>query len=150
MGGFLAGRRDLIRYFRIAARGYMFSSAMPAAMAGAMLRALEVARSGELLRRRVRRNYEQLRTGLEAMGFRVLGDGTVPVAPVVLGEETTAVQFQQRLFDEGVLATAFRWPSVPKGAARIRVTPMATHGDDHIARALQAFGRVGRELKLVA
>lgn len=150
MGGFLAGRRNLVRYFRIAARAYMFSSAMPAVMAGAMLRALELASSGELLRRRVRRNYELLRSGLEGMGFRVLGDGTVPVAPVVLGDEKTAVLFQRRLFDEGVLATAFRWPSVPKGSARIRVTPMASHGEEHIARALQAFSRVGRELRLVA
>ncbi|MDP9037173.1 MAG: aminotransferase class I/II-fold pyridoxal phosphate-dependent enzyme, partial [Myxococcota bacterium] len=147
MGGFLAGRRDLVRYLRIAARAYMFSSAIPAVMAGAMLRSLELAHSGELLRRRVRRNYLALRSGLEEMGFRVLGDGTVPVAPVLLGEEKTAVRFQQRLFDEGVLATAFRWPSVPKGAARIRVTPMATHRDDHIARALQAFSKVGRELR---
>jgi 8-amino-7-oxononanoate synthase len=150
MGGFLAGRRDLIRYFRIAARAYMFSSAMPAVMAGAMLGALHVARGGELLRHRLRRNYETLRGGLEDLGFRVLGDGTVPVAPVILGSEKTAVHFQRRLFQEGVLATAFRWPAVPRGAARIRVTPMAMHTDAHLNRVLDAFGRVGRELSLVA
>jgi 8-amino-7-oxononanoate synthase len=151
MGGFLAGRRDLIRYFRIAARAYMFSSALPAVMAGAMVGALDVARnSGELIRRRLRRNYETVRTGLESLGFQVLGNGTVPVAPVMLGAERTALHFQKRLFEEGVLATAFRWPAVPKGGARIRVTPMATHSEAHLNRALAAFGTIGRELSLVA
>jgi 8-amino-7-oxononanoate synthase len=150
MGGFLAGGRDVIRYLRMAARAYMFSSALPAAMAGGMLKALEMASGGELLRRRLRRNYEFLRTGLESLGFRVLGNGTVPVAPVMLGEEKTAIHFQKRLFKEGVFAPAFRWPAVPKGAARIRVTPMATHTEEHLSRALEAFGRVGRELRLVA
>jgi 8-amino-7-oxononanoate synthase len=150
MGGFLAGRRELIRYFRIAARAYMFSSALPAAMAGGMLRSLEVARGGELLRRRLRNNYEFLRAGLENLGFRVLGDGSVPVAPVIMGDDKRAVHFQKRLFDEGVLATAFRWPAVPKGSARIRATPMATHSEAHLTRVLEAFGRVGREFSMVA
>jgi glycine C-acetyltransferase len=150
MGGFLAGRHDLIRYFRVAARAYMFSSALPAVMAGAMLAALQVARDGDLLRRRLRGNYELVRAGLEGQGFRVLGSGRVPVAPVVLGSESGAVHFQRRLFDEGVLATAFRWPAVARGAARIRVTPMASHNEGHLARALEAFGTVGRELRLVA
>lgn len=150
LGGFLAGRRELIRYFRIAARAYMFSSAMPAAMAGGMLRSLEVARGGELLRRRLRRNYEFLRAGFEDLGFRVLGNGSVPVAPVVVGDEKRAVHFQRRLFDEGVLATAFRWPAVPKGSARIRATPMVSHSEAHLTRVLEAFGRVGREFSMVA
>lgn len=149
-GGFLAGRRDIIRYLRVAARAYVFSSAIPAAMAGAMMSALEVARGGELLRRRLRRNYEILKTGLQRMGFRVLGNGTVPVAPAVLGDEKVAIDFQKRLFQEGVFAPAFRWPAVPKGLARIRVTPMATHNDEHLSRALDAFAKVGRELRLVA
>jgi 7-keto-8-aminopelargonate synthetase-like enzyme len=91
-----------------------------------------------------------MRAGLEDLGFRVLGNGAVPVAPVVLGGERTALHFQKRLFEEGVLATAFRWPAVAKGAARIRVTPMASHTEAHLSRALEAFGRVGRELSLVA
>jgi 8-amino-7-oxononanoate synthase len=149
-GGFLAGRRDLIRYLRVAARAYVFSSAVPAALAGAMISALGVAHSGELLRRRLRRNYEILKTGLQRLGFRVLGNGTVPVAPAILGDENVAIHFQKRLFEEGVFAPAFRWPAVPKGMARIRVTPMATHNDEHLRRALDAFAVVGRELRLVA
>jgi 8-amino-7-oxononanoate synthase len=150
MGGFLAGRRDVVRYLRMAARAYMFSSALPAAMAGAMIRSLDVAESGKLLRRRLRRNYEILRAGLESHGFQVLGNGVVPVAPVMLGDEKAAVHFQKRLFQEGVFAPAFRWPAVAKGAARIRVTPMATHTDEHLKKALDAFARVGRELRFVA
>jgi glycine C-acetyltransferase len=149
MGGFLAGRKDLIRFLRISARAYIFSSALPAVMANAMIGALQVARGGELLRRRLRQNHDVLRAGLSSLGFQLLGDGVVPVVPVIVGKEGTAVQFQRRLFDEGILATAFRWPAVPRGAARIRVTPMAGHTEAHLRRAIDAFGRVGRELQLI-
>ncbi|MDP9149378.1 MAG: aminotransferase class I/II-fold pyridoxal phosphate-dependent enzyme, partial [Myxococcota bacterium] len=149
-GSFLAGRRDLIRYLRIAGRASAVTFAMPAMMAGAMVRALQVAREGELLRRRVRRNYEVLRSGLEELGFRLLGDGVLPAALVSLGAEKLAIRFQQRLFEEGVLVTALHWPAVPKNTARIRVTPMVSHSDAHLAHALDAFATVGRELNLIA
>jgi 8-amino-7-oxononanoate synthase len=150
MGGFVAGRRDVIRYLRVAARAYIFSSSVPATMAGAMLRALEIARGGDLLRHKLRRNFEILKTGLLQLGFQVLGNGTVPVAPTVLGDEGVAVSFQKRLFELGVFAVAFRAPAVPKGLARIRVTPTAMHDEEHLRRALEAFATVGRELGVVA
>jgi 8-amino-7-oxononanoate synthase len=150
MGGFLAGRRDLIRFLRIAARAYIFSSAMSAAMAGAMLCAIRLAQDGRELRQQLRRNYELLRRGFQDLGFKVLGDGAVPVAPVVIGTDDAAVRFERRLFQEGVLANAFRWPAVPRRSARIRVTPMAAHDESQLHHALDAFARVGRELNLIA
>jgi 8-amino-7-oxononanoate synthase len=150
MGGFLAGRRDVIRFLRIAARGYMFSSALPAVMAGGMLRALDLCRSGALLRRRLRRNADALRAGLSGMGWQVLGDGSVPVSPVLVGDEDLAIRLQRRLLELGAFAPAFRWPSVPRGMARIRVTPMAGHGAAHLEAALEAFKVAGRELGLLA
>jgi glycine C-acetyltransferase len=149
MGGFLAGRRDIVRWLRMASRAYIFSSAVPAVMAAAAIAAIDACREGRLIRRRLRRNAELLRLGLSGLGFRVLGDGSAPTVPVLVGDEELAVRFQRRLFELGVYAPAFRWTAVPKGTARIRVTPMASHETAHLERALDAFRRAGTDLGLI-
>jgi 7-keto-8-aminopelargonate synthetase-like enzyme len=149
MGGFLAGKRDVIRWLRMSAGAYVFSSAVPAVMAAAALAAIEVCREGRLLRRRLWRNAQLLRTALSGMGFRVLGDGSAPTAPVLIGDEQLSMRFQRRLFELGVYAPAFRLPAVPKGTARIRVAPMASHETAHLERAVDAFRRAGTELGLL-
>jgi 8-amino-7-oxononanoate synthase len=146
MGGFLAGRRDVIRWLRFAARAYMFSSALPAVMAAAAIASLKTCREGRLLRARLRRNSDLLRTALSGLGFEVLGDGIAPTVPVHIGDEQLAMRFQRRLFDLGIYAPAFRWPAVPKGSARMRLVPMASHETEHLGRAVDAFRRVGTEL----
>jgi 8-amino-7-oxononanoate synthase len=146
MGGFLAGRRDVIRWLRMAARAYVFSSAVPAIMASAAIAAIDACRDGKILRRRLRRNADLLRTGLSGLGYRVLGDGSAPTVPVHIGDEQLSVRFQRRLLELGVFAPAFRSPAVAKGTARIRVTPMASHEAAHLERALDAFRTAGLEL----
>ncbi len=149
MGGFLAGRRDVVRWLRMAARAYVFSSAVPAVLAAAAIASIDAAREGKLLRRRLWRNAQLLREGLAGLGFRLYGDGSAPTVPVFVGEEHLAVRFQRRLLELGVFAPAFRWPATPRGEARIRVTPMASHDTEQLGRALEAFRRAGRELGLI-
>jgi 8-amino-7-oxononanoate synthase len=149
MGGFLAGRHDVIRWLRGTARAYMFSSPVPGVMAGAALASIAACRDGRLLRRRMWRNAELLRTGLSGLGYEVLGDGTAPTVPVLIGDEQLSMRFQRRLFELGVFAPAFRWPAVPKDTARIRVTPMASHETAHLERALDAFRTAGLELGIL-
>jgi 8-amino-7-oxononanoate synthase len=146
MGGFLAGRRDVIRWLRGTARAYMFSSAVPAVMAAAAIASIDACREGKLLRRRLRRNADLLRAGLSGLGYGVLGDGSTPTVPVMIRDEQLSMRFQRRLFELGVFAPAFRWPAVPKDTARIRVTPMATHETVDLERALDAFRTAGLEL----
>jgi len=149
MGGFLAGKRDVIRWLRMAARAYVFSSAVPAIMAAGAIASIDAAREGKLLRRRLWRNAELLRHGLGGLGFRLFGDGSAPTVPVHVGPEELSMRFQRRLFELGVYAPAFRWPATPKGEARIRATPMASHETEHLERALDAFRKAGRELGLI-
>ncbi len=146
MGGFLAGRRDLIKYLRMSSRPYMSSSAVPAVMAGAMIRSIERCIHGRDLRARLRANADKFREELRALGFRILGDGRLPVVPVVIGEEEAAIAFSQRLLELGVYLPPFRWPVVPKGTARVRASVTALHQPEHLARAVDAFRIAGREL----
>ncbi len=144
MGGFLAGRRDVITYLRMSSRPYMSSSALPGVLAGAMIRAIERCIHGRELRARLRANADHLREELRALGFRILGNGELPVVPVVIGEEEAAIAFSRRLLDLGVYLPPFRWPVVPKGTARVRASVTALHQPEHLSRAVEAF-RIARQ-----
>lgn len=145
MGGFLAGRRTMVDYLRIAARAYMFSSAVPGLMAGAMVQSMQMCMNEPERRQRLRTNAGTLIQGLRGLGFTVFGDGTIPVAPVLIGTEEKAIEFSKRTFELGLYAPEFRWPAVPKNTARIRVTPMADHSEEHIQRAIDIFAEAGRD-----
>jgi 8-amino-7-oxononanoate synthase len=149
MGGFLAGRRDIVKYLRMSSRPYMSSSALPAVMAGAMIRSIERCIHGRELRARLRANADQLREELRGLGFRILGNGELPVVPVVIGEEEAAIAFSQRLLELGVYLPPFRWPVVPKGTARVRATVTALHRPEDLARTVEAFRLAGQELGTV-
>jgi 8-amino-7-oxononanoate synthase len=149
IGGFLAGKRKIIDYLRISARAYMFSSSMQGLNAGAMIRAMDICMEQPVHRERLHANAKTLVDGLRRMGFTVWGDGTVPVAPLIIGDEMASVAFSNRIFELGVLAPPFRYPAAPMGTARIRVTPMATHSPEHLERALAIFEQAGREMGLL-
>lgn len=146
MGGYLAGRKEVVKYLRVAARPYMFSSAVPGLMAGAMIRAIDACVQGQALRVRLRENADFLRGELARLGFKVLGNGELPVVPVVIGEEEAAIRFSRRLFDLGVFVPCFRWPAVSKGTARIRATVTALHRQEHLVQVVEAFRVAGEEL----
>lgn len=139
-GAYVAGSRALIDLIANRARSFVYTTGLaPAAVAaaGAALRivASEPERRGALLR-----NAERLRAGLTPLGLRVEGD--THIIPVLLGDNALAMRFAAALLERGVLAHAIRPPTVPPGTARLRVTPMATHTDAQIDRALAAFTEV--------
>lgn len=149
MGGFLAGKKKIIDYLRVSARPYMFSSSVQGITAGGMIRAIEICQTDPTYRQRLHANAAVLVDGLRSMGFSVWGDGTVPVAPLIIGDEMAAVAFSNRIFELGIFAPPFRYPAVPEGTARIRVTPMATHTSDHLERGLAIFEQAGKELGII-
>jgi len=150
MGGWLAGRREVVKYLRMSSHPYMTSSAVPAVMAGAMIRSIETCIEGRDLRARLRANADYLRGALARLGYRILGDGTLPVVPVLIGGEEEAIAFSDRLLQLGVFLPCFRWPSVPRGTARVRATVTALHRPEHLQRVVDAFRQAGRELGTAA
>ena len=81
-------------------------------------------------------------------GFSII-EGTHPIVPIMLGEATLAQEFAKRLLEEGIYVIGFFFPVVPKGKARIRVQLSAGHETEHIQRAINAFVKVGKELKVI-
>jgi glycine C-acetyltransferase len=148
MGGFTAGRREVIETLRQKSRPYLFSNSLAPAIAGASLAVLRRLSESTALRDRLHDNTAYFRHAIAELGFTIK-PGSHPIVPVMLFEAPLAQQFAQRLYDLGILATGFFYPVVPMGQARVRVQMSAAHTRGHLDRALAAFETAGRELGLL-
>ncbi len=149
MGGFVAARQNVIDLLRQRARPYLFSNALAPALIGGARAGLSLARDGDELRRRLTANADQFRSAMTEAGFELAGAGH-PIIPVMIGDAVTASTMADRLLERGIYVTAFSFPVVPHGTARIRTQMNAAHSPDDIDRAVGAFVDVGRELGLIA
>ena len=149
VGGLVAGKSIIVEWLRQRGRPFLFSSAMTAPDAAACIEAVKILSESTELIDRLWSNAELFRTQMQAMGFDT-GFSQTPIVPVMLGEATLAQQFSRRLLDEGVFAMAIAFPTVAPGKARIRVMNSAAHNPSDIEIALETFGRVGRELGVIA
>jgi glycine C-acetyltransferase len=148
-GGYTSGRKEIVAWLRQRSRPYLFSNSLAPAIAATSLTALEMLRSSDELRNRLRRNSERFRVEMSDAGFTLAG-GDHPIIPVMLGDAKLAGEMADRLLTEGIYVIGFSFPVVPHGEARIRTQMSAAHTDDHIDQAVAAFTKVGRELGVVA
>lgn len=147
-GAFVAGEPVIRDYLINRARSFIFTTALPPSVAASALEALRIVESEPERVALLRENANTLRRGLQGVGFEV-PDGETPIIPVVVGDAEKALSLSQALLGEGAYATAVRPPTVPKGESRIRVTVMATHANEDIEFALQAFEKAGRKVGLL-
>jgi len=149
VGGFIAGRHEVIEWIKHHARSLIFSASQPPAIAAAVLKALEIIEREPERRERLWENTRYMKREFETLGFDT-GGSESPVIPLVVGEDMTAFQMTARLQQEGVFANPVISPAVPPGRAMIRTSYMATHTREHLDQALEAFARVGRELGVIS
>lgn len=123
-------------YFRISSRRYVFSGTLPAGIPAAVSQALKTAAHEPWRRWQVQRNAEKLRSGLRALGCEVRGEGHI--VPWFIGDDSEVDRISHILEENGVFASAVRFPAVAKGEAIVRFMLMATHTDEHIERTLSA------------
>jgi glycine C-acetyltransferase len=148
-GGYTSGRREVIAWLRQRSRPYLFSNSLAPMIAAATLRVLDLLESGGALREQLTRNAGRFRAGMTAAGFTLAGAGH-PIIPVMLGDAKLAAEMAAKLLAEGLYVTAFAYPVVPIGMARIRTQMSAAHMDADIDAAIAAFTRVAREMGVVA
>jgi glycine C-acetyltransferase len=144
LGGYIAGPQPVIDLLRQRARPYLFSNALPPAVVGAALAALEIVEGADDLRADLFLNAAHWRAGLAAAGFNLL-PGQHPIIPVMVGEAPKAQAFARALDARGVMVSAFFYPVVPHGRARIRTQMNAKLTLDDLDFALEAFAAAGRE-----
>jgi glycine C-acetyltransferase len=153
MGGCIAGRRAVIDLLRQRSRPYLFSNSLAPVVTGATLRALELLSESTELRDRLERNTKVFRDRMTQAGFEIR-PGVHPIVPIMFSRFTPddaplAQRFARAVLDEGIYVKGFFFPVVPRGQSRIRVQLSAAHTTDHIDRAVEAFTKVGRTLKVL-
>jgi len=136
-GAWVAGSRALVDVIVNRARSFVFTTALAPAAVAAAGAALDVVTREPERRARVLAHAAQLRQALRDLGWHVLGD--THIVPVVVGDNDAALDLAAHLAARGILAHPIRPPTVPRGTARIRLTPMATHGAEHLAQLIDAF-----------
>ena len=137
-GGYVSGRTEIVALLRQRARPYLFSNSLaPAVVAGTLL-ALNLIDTSDDLRTQLRTNAAHFRHRMHEEGFDLL-EGEHPIVPVMFGDATLASQVANRMLAEGVYVTAFSFPVVPHGKARIRVQLSAAHTDEDIETCVRAF-----------
>jgi glycine C-acetyltransferase len=138
-GGFVAGSAELVDWLRQKSSPYMFSSALPPAMAAVAMAALQILESGEAPLPGLRENVKMLWDGLIERKFRVLGDGNHPLLIVEIGKYEILRETVNHLYDSGIYCHGLCYPVVPEGEARVRLMVSALHSAAHIQQTLTAF-----------
>jgi glycine C-acetyltransferase len=149
LGGYVAGSRQLIDFLYHRARPFLFSTSHPPSVAATCIAALDVLLEEPALIDRLWDNTRFFKAGLKAMGFDT-GASEGPITPVMVGDGARAMQLSDRLFAAGVFAQGIAFPTVARDRARVRTIVTATHTRDELQFALDAFGKVGRELGIIS
>ena len=147
-GGYTSGKRELIEWLRQRSRPYLFSNTLAPVIAATSLTVLDLLENSPELREKLHQNTAYFRKNLEGLGFQIV-PGEHPILPVMLGDAKVSQEMASRLFDHGIYAVSFSYPVVPREKARIRLQMSAAHEQHHLDRALDAFAKVGRQMKII-
>lgn len=148
MGGFTCARQEVVDMLRQRSRPYLFSNSLAPNLVGASIKAIEMTKHGDDLRKRIFDNARQFRDGMTKAGFDLL-PGEHPIIPVMLGDAKLSQDMATKLLEEGIYVIGFFYPVVPKGQARIRTQMSAAHTPEQIDRAIAAFTKVGTALGVI-
>jgi len=148
VGGYIAGKAELIEYLKQKARPFLFSSSLSPADTAAALEAVKILEESDERVKRLWENADYFKKQVQSLGFDV-GHSETPITPVMLYDAKVASKFSARLFEEGIFAQSIGYPVVPKGKARIRVMISAVHTKEDLDFAVSKFEKIGKELGVI-
>ncbi len=149
VGGYVAGRKDIIDYIKNTSRSFIFSTALPPADIAASIRAIEIIESDDEGRRNLLSLSAWMKRKLIKSGFK-LTDTKTPIIPIIIGDAEKSVELSESLLKEGIYAPAIRPPTVPKGTSRLRISLMSTHSRDDLKYVLKTLEYHGRRLGIIS
>lgn len=144
-GAFVAGSEALIEYLIQFARPYIYTTAIPPAIAHATLTSLKILQSESWRREHLAALIKTFKAGAAALGYQLMRSDT-PIQPILVGESEQAMKLSKTLETKGILVGAIRPPTVPKGEARLRVTLSASHTQQDLSLLLKALEQAREEL----
>ncbi|HLG34395.1 MAG TPA: aminotransferase class I/II-fold pyridoxal phosphate-dependent enzyme [Bacteroidia bacterium] len=149
LGGFVAGRADVINYLKHHARSLIFSASIPPAAAGAALGALRVLKNESERVTKLWENTWYMKYALKQMGFD-LGKTETPIIPIFVRNDMLTFQFASKLLDEGIFVNPVVSPAVPADSSLIRLSLMATHTIEQMDIAIEKISSVAKQLGILA
>ncbi|HSI70190.1 MAG TPA: glycine C-acetyltransferase [Gillisia sp.] len=148
MGGYTTAKKEVIEILRQRSRPYLFSNSLAPAIVGASIKVFDMLKKDTSLRDKLHENTKYFKKEMKAAGFDII-DGESAIVPVMLYDAQLSQDMADMLLEEGIYVIGFFYPVVPKGKARIRVQLSAAHEKEHLDKAIEAFKKVGRELKVI-
>jgi len=148
VGGYVAGTRDLIDWLMVRARPFLFSTSLTPGAAGAAIEAINILTESTELHDKLWVNANYLKKGLKELGFNI-GNSETPITPCIIGDELKTQEFSKKLFEQGVYAKSIVFPTVTKGAGRVRNMPTAAHTKEMLDNALAIYEIVGKEMQII-
>lgn len=148
VGGYVAGTKELIDWLKLRGRPFLFSTAMTPGAAGACIKAIEILSESTELVDRLWDNARYFKSRLSSIGYDI-GHSETPITPVIIGDETKAMQFSDELFKAGLFAQGIAFPTVPRGTARVRNIVTAAHTKDMLDEAVEIYEKVGKKMGII-
>ncbi|MFD0965153.1 glycine C-acetyltransferase [Pseudofulvibacter geojedonensis] len=148
MGGYTTGKKEIIELLRQRSRPYLFSNSLAPAIVGASIKVFELLSNNTTLRDKLEWNTNYFKKGMKAAGLDII-DGDSAIVPVMLYDAKLSQTMADMLLEEGIYVIGFFYPVVPKEKARIRVQLSAAHEKEHLDKAISAFTKVAKELKII-
>jgi len=148
LGGYIAGKKDLITYLRHVSRAYIFSAALPPAQAAAAMEAFKVILDEPWRVEKLNANTEQFIGGLKGRGFDTMMTETA-IVPVLCGTDETAYAVTRHAQKNNLFVLPVVSPAVPVGLARLRATVLASHEEEDIEYAMDVIAEAGRDIGII-
>lgn len=148
MGGYTTGKKEIIDLLRQRSRPYLFSNSLAPSIVGASLKVFEILKNDNTLRKKLTDNTAYFKKHMKEAGFDII-DGESAIVPVMLYDAKLSQEMASMLLEESIYVIGFFYPVVPKEKARIRVQLSAAHDKRHLDEAIEAFIKVGKDLKVI-
>lgn len=137
-GAFIAGNEELIETLIQQARTYIYTTAMPAAIAEASRCSLKILQNEPHHLHNLKENIAHFRDCCEELGIKIQNSQSA-IQPLIIGSDKKAIKLSEALFEKGILVTAIRPPTVPEGTSRLRITLSARHTSEQIEHLLETM-----------
>ena len=149
VGGYVAGKKNLIDWLKVASRPFLFSTAVTPADAAASVKAIETLMESSALVDKLWENGDYLKAELKKLGFDI-GNSETPITPVIIGDEKKTQEFSKRLYESGVYAKSIVFPTVPRGTGRVRNMPTAAHTKEMLDEAVEVYAKIGKDMGIIS
>jgi glycine C-acetyltransferase len=148
IGGFTTGKKEIISLLRQRSRPYLFSNSLPPSVVGAAIYTFNYLDKTAELQDKLHRNTAYFVDKMLKAGFDIKPTQSA-ICAVMLYDAKLSQDLAAQLLEEGIYVTGFYYPVVPKGQARIRIQLSAAHEKEHLDKCIQAFIKIGKELKVI-